>query len=128
MKIDRALLFFLVAIVITAFLLLLGAVRWGNSAPSDAQLIVLFTAVATLIIFLLLRKVKTQTVASNNFALVSFYLLSIFAKFILAGIAVFLMLKEDPAAADSNVVFFMVCYVAFTFLEVVALLSIRTNS
>jgi hypothetical protein len=125
MKVDRPLIVFLIANFLLAFFLVWGATHWASPAPTFTQPIVWGGSFTTLLIFLFLKRIKSKQQSKDNFALVSFYLLSIFGKFVLAGIAVFVMLKTDVLGGERNVVFFMICYVAFTILEVVSLLFIR---
>lgn len=125
MKVDRPLIVFLIANFSLAFFLIWGATHWASPAPTFTQPIAWVSSFATVLIFLFLKRVKSKQQSKDNFALVSFYLLSIFVKFVLAGIAVFAMLKADVAGSERNVVFFVICYVAFTILEVVSLLFIR---
>lgn len=127
MKIDRAVWFFLLALIALTVAMGWGANALATPPPSFASPILWGMAIGTAVIFYLLKSVKVNTAANSNFALVTFYLLSIFAKFILAGIAVFLMLKLDAEGSNANVIFFMICYVAFTMLEIVGLLLARTK-
>ncbi|MFM8742467.1 MAG: hypothetical protein ACKODM_03935 [Cytophagales bacterium] len=85
-------------------------------------------ALVTTALFIFLRRIKNKTNRENQFALVTFYMLSIFLKFIMAGVVVFIILKYDTPNANANVIFFMVCYISFTVLEVAALVSIRPQS
>jgi hypothetical protein len=63
--------------------------------------------------------------ANQHQIFVMYYLFSIFTKFLCGGVAVFIILLFDKSSANSNAVFFLICYVAFTTLEIVGLLLAR---
>jgi hypothetical protein len=119
--IDRALVFFVFALVSITWLLALGAFQLAVTPPSFTKPILVGLSFITLVIFILLKNVKKDQ--HQNFVL--YYLLSIFGKFVIAGIAVFVILQQDAASSNTNVVFFMISYVAFTSLEVTALLLVK---
>jgi hypothetical protein len=47
--------------------------------------------------------------------------MSVVLKIIFSGVAIVILSKLDPAGANSNAVFYLCCYGAFTGLEVVVL-------
>lgn len=119
--IDRALVFFVFTLVAITLLLALGAFQLAATPPSLMNAILMGLSFTTLVIFILLKNVKKDQ--HQNFVL--YYLLSIFGKFVIAGIAVFVILQQDAPSSNTNIVFFMISYVAFTLLEVVALLLVK---
>lgn len=119
--IDRAFVFFVFTLVAITLLLALGAFQLAATPPSFMNAILIGLSFTTLVIFVLLKNVKKDQ--HQNFVL--YYLLSIFVKFVIAGIAVFVILQQDAPSSNTNVVFFMISYVAFTILEVVALLLVK---
>lgn len=119
--IDRALVFFVFTLVAITLLLALGAFQLAATPPSFMNAILMGLSFTTLVIFILLKNVKKDQ--HQNFVL--YYLLSIFGKFVIAGIAVFVILQQDAPSSNTNIVFFMISYVAFTLLEVVALLLVK---
>jgi hypothetical protein len=125
MKIDRALLFFFLAVIMLTLLLGWGATLFGDFSSTVTKPLLMGMALVTTALFIFLRRIKNKANRENQFALVTFYMLSIFLKFVMAGVVVFVILKNDATQANANVVFFMVCYVSFTVLEVIALVLIR---
>lgn len=127
MKIDRGFWFFVVGTTMLSLVLGLGAHALALPPPSFTRPILWGMAIVTIIIFLLLKKVKSNVPAGKNFTLITYYMLSIFAKFILAGISVFLILRLDVPGSRANIIFFMVCYATFTVVEIGGLLLVRAN-
>jgi hypothetical protein len=119
--IDRAFGFFFLSLLVLTFLLGLGAFQFSVTPPSFTKPILLGLASVTMVIFFLLKSVKKE----HQQTFVMYYLLSIFLKFLLAGVAAFLILKLDAHSANSNVVFFMISYVAYTTLEIGGLLMVK---
>lgn len=128
MKIDRVFLFFFLTVIMITLLLGWGAMLFGDPSPTATRTILIGMALVTTALFIFLRRIKNKTNRENQFALVTFYMLSIFLKFVMAGVVVFIILKYDTPNANANVIFFMVCYISFTVLEVAALVSIRPQS
>ncbi len=119
-KAFGAFLFFLFGIT---FLLAWGARQFSeDQQPSYISEILLVLAISTFVIFYLLKGIKSK----HPEKFVTNYLLSIVLKILLGGIFVFVILKLDPPAANSNALFFMVSYLFYTVLEIVALVRIRT--
>jgi uncharacterized membrane protein (DUF2068 family) len=118
--IDRAFGIFFFVLAIITFLLGWGA-QWVALTPSFALEILLGLSITTLLIFFLLKQVSL----ARPQTFVMFYLFSIFTKFLCGGVAVFVILLFDKTSANSNAVFFLICYVAFTSLEVVGLWLVR---
>jgi hypothetical protein len=112
--IDRALGIFIFALIFITFLLGYGAFRWVALPPSFATEILFGLSTITLLIFFLLKRVP----ANQHQIFVMYYLLC-------GGVAVFIILLFDKSSANSNAVFFLICYVAFTTLEIVGLLLAR---
>lgn len=121
---DRAFGFFFLALLALTFLLGFGAFQFSATPPSFAKVILIGLATVTLVIFFLLKRVRKEE--TQTFVL--YYLFSIFIKFLLAGVATFAILKLDSTSANSNVVFFMVSYVAYTTLEIAGLLMVKNSS
>lgn len=119
--IDRALVFFVFALVSITCLLALGAFQLAAAPPSFTKPILVGLSFMTLVIFILLKNVNKDQ--HQNFVL--YYLLSIFGKFVIASIAVFVILQQDASSSNTNVVLFMISYVTFTILEVIALLLVK---
>ncbi|MFM7851114.1 MAG: hypothetical protein ACKO96_04170 [Flammeovirgaceae bacterium] len=126
MKIDRAFLFFFLTVILVTLLLEWGATLFGDFTSTVTRPVLMGMALVTTALFIFLRRIKNKVNRENQFALVTFYMLSIFLKFIIAGVVVFIILKYDTPNANANVIFFMVCYISFTVLEVAALVSIRS--
>ena len=113
-------LFFLFGIT---FLLAWGARQFsGEQPPTYMNEILLVLSISTFVIFYLLRGIKGK----HPEKFVTNYLLSTVLKILLGGIFVFVILKLDPPAANSNALFFMVSYLFYTVLEIVALVRIKT--
>jgi hypothetical protein len=118
---DRALGIFLFSLVIITFLLGWGAFQWVALPPSFATEILLALSIATLLIFFLLKRVP----ANKHQTFVMYYLFSVFTKVLLGSAAIFVILLFDKSSANSNAIFFLICYVAFTTLEIVGLFLAR---
>ncbi len=88
-----------------------------NRAPSYWMEILLAFALITVLVYFMLHRI-TQ-VDPTEF--VRAFLMSVVLKIILSGVAVVVMSKLNPAGANSNAVFYLGCYGAFTALEVVVL-------
>jgi hypothetical protein len=79
--------------------------------------ILLFFALTTVLVYFVLHKI---TLADPT-EFVRTFLMSVVLKIIISGVAIVILLKLDPAGANSNAVFYLGCYGAFTALEVVVL-------
>ncbi len=86
-----------------------------------ATLAVLFLTTTLVYFFLAHSKSKHPIDFVRN------YLLTLVLKIILGGIYVFVIMRLDPSMANSNATFFLICYFAFTGLEV-TLLTIKKNA
>jgi hypothetical protein len=79
--------------------------------------ILLAFALITVLVYFVLHRI-TQ-VDPTEF--VRAFLMSVVLKIILSGVAIVIMSKLNQAGANSNAVFYLCCYGAFTALEVVVL-------
>jgi hypothetical protein len=118
---DRALGIFFFVLAILTFLLGWGAFQWAGTPPSFAHQILFGLSVGTLLIFFLLKRVP----ANQHQTFAMYYLFSVFTKFLCGGAAVFVILLFDKPSANSNAVYFLICYAVFTTLEIVGLLLAR---
>jgi hypothetical protein len=88
-----------------------------DRAPSYWMGILLFFVLITVLVYFVLHKITL--IDPTEF--VRAFLMSVVLKIIISGVAIVILLKLDPAAANSNAVFYLGCYGAFTALEVVVL-------
>lgn len=88
-----------------------------DRAPSYLMEILLFFFLITVLVYFVLHKITL--IDPTEF--VRAFLMSVVLKIILSGVAIFILLKLNPAGANSNAVFYLICYGAFTALEVVVL-------
>ena len=99
--------------------MLFGLSRAFAKPPSWGVAIVIFLAVTTTVVYVLLRNKTSEK-------LTSVYLLSITGKIIFACVFVITFILLDKPGANYNVVFFLVGYFTFTAAEVVFLLLKKT--
>ena len=97
------------ALLITLLSVSLG---WIESPPSYYVQSLLILGIFTVVIYRYLDRLKNPEI------FVQIYLLSMMVKLIAYGVYVVLMIIDDKAGANQNVVFFLVLYVLFTALEV----------
>ncbi|MFN7261206.1 MAG: hypothetical protein ACK5TU_14995, partial [Cyclobacteriaceae bacterium] len=83
--------------------------------PSYWMKILLFFFLITVLVYFVLHKITLIDPAE----FVRIFLMSVVLKIIVSGVAIVILLKLDPAGANSNAVFYLGCYGAFTALEVV---------
>jgi hypothetical protein len=88
-----------------------------DRAPSYWMEILLFFVLITVLVYFVLHKITL--IDPTEF--VRAFLMSVVLKIIVSGVAIVILLKLDPAGANSNAVFYLGCYGAFTALEVVVL-------
>jgi hypothetical protein len=107
----------LLALLIGLTVRLLEVYSLVDRAPSYWMGILLFFALITVLVYFVLHKITL--IDPTEF--VRTFLMSVVVKIILSGVAIVILLKLDPAGANSNAVFYLGCYGAFTALEVVVL-------
>jgi len=107
----------LLALLIGLTVRLLEAYSLVDRAPSYWMEILLFFALITVLVYFVLHKITL--IDPTEF--VRTFLMSVVLKIILSGVAIVILLMLDPAGANSNAVFYLGCYGAFTALEVVVL-------
>jgi hypothetical protein len=88
-----------------------------DGLPSYLVEILVLLLVSTVIIFYFLQKMK----ATEPLDFVKNFLLSVVLKILLSGVFVFILIKLDPAGANTNAIFFMISYLFFTGYEVIVL-------
>jgi hypothetical protein len=88
-----------------------------DDVPSYELGILLLLSVSTIVIFYLLQKMKI----TEPLDFVKNFLLSVVLKILLSGVFVFILIKLDPAGANTNALFFMISYLLFTGYEVIVL-------
>jgi hypothetical protein len=88
-----------------------------DRAPSYWMEILLFFFLITVLVYFVLHKITL--IDPTEF--VRAFLMSVVLKIIVSGVAIVILLKLNPAGANSNAVFYLGCYGAFTALEVVVL-------
>lgn len=109
--------------VIALTILLWAAAEWFaakkliEGVPSYLMEILLLLSVSTVVIFYFLQKMK----ATEPLDFVKNFLLSVVLKILLSGVFVFILIKLDPAGANTNAIFFMISYLFFTGYEVIVL-------
>ncbi len=107
----------LLAMLIGSAVRLLEVYFFVDGAPSYWMEILVFFVLITVLVYFVLHKISL--IDPTEF--VRTFLMSVVLKIILSGVAIVILLKLDPAAANSNAVFYLGCYGAFTALEVVML-------
>ena len=107
----------LLALLIGLTVRLLEVYTLVDRAPSYWMEILLTFALITVLVYFVLHRI-TQ-VDPTEF--VRAFLMSVVLKIILSGVAIVIMSKLNRAGANSNAVFYLCCYGAFTALEVVVL-------
>lgn len=107
----------LLALLIGLIVRLLEVYSLVDRAPSYWMEILLAFALITVLVYFVLHKITL--VDPTEF--VRAFLMSVVLKIILSGVAIVVMSKLNPAGANSNAVFYLCCYGAFTALEVVVL-------
>jgi hypothetical protein len=104
-------------------ILLWAATQWFamkgliDGLPSYLLEILLLLSVSTIVIFYFLQKMKT----TEPLDFVKNFLLSVVLKILLSGAFVFILIKLDPAGANTNAIFFMISYLFFTAYEIIVL-------
>jgi hypothetical protein len=88
-----------------------------DRVPSYLLEILLLLSISTVVIFYFLQKMKT----TDPLDFVKNFLLSVVLKILLSGVFVFILIKLDPAGANTNAIFFMISYLFFTGYEVIVL-------
>jgi hypothetical protein len=88
-----------------------------DRAPSYWMEILLFFFLTTVLVYFVLHKITL--IDATEF--VRAFLMSVVLKIIVSGVAIVVMSKLNRAGANSNAVFYLCCYGAFTALEVVVL-------
>lgn len=119
---NRRFLFFtgvtlLLAVLIGLTVRVLEVYSLVDRAPSYWMGILLFFVLVTVLIYFVLHRITL--IDPTEF--VRTFLMSVVLKIILSGVAIVILLKLDPAGANSNAVFYLGCYGAFTALEIVVL-------
>jgi hypothetical protein len=107
----------LLALLVGLTVRLLEVYSLVDRAPSYWMEILLAFALITILVYFVLHRI-TQ-VDPTEF--VRAFLMSVVLKIILSGVAIVIMSKLNQAGANSNAVFYLCCYGAFTALEVVVL-------
>lgn len=102
------------AVALCSALLVVLSVRFGwiAGAPSYYVQSTAILAIFTLLIYRYLYRLEKPEL------FIQIYLLSMTVKLIAYGVYVVLMIIDDKAGANKNVLFFLVLYVIFTALEV----------
>jgi hypothetical protein len=104
-------------------ILLWAATQWFaikgliDGLPSYLLEVLLLLSVSTIVIYYFLQKMKT----TEPLDFVKNFLLSVVLKILLSGAFVFILIKLDPAGANTNAVFFMISYLFFTAYEIIVL-------
>jgi hypothetical protein len=104
-------------------ILLWAATKWFamkgliEGVPSYLLEILVLLSISTVVIFYFLQKMK----ATDPLDFVKNFLLSVVLKILLSGVFVFILIKLDPAGANTNAIFFMISYLFFTSYEVIVL-------
>jgi hypothetical protein len=101
-----------VALCVVALLLLSSSFGWIAILPSYYIQSALLLTIFTIVIYRYLDRVNKPAM------FVQLYLLSMAIKLLGYGAYVTLMIVDDKAGANRNVLFFLVLYVVFTALEV----------
>ena len=111
----------LAAVVISATLFLVksGAI----TSPSFGNATTMVLTLSTAIIFFFLQR----TNPGQPLDFVRNFMLTLVLKIILGGCYVFVILRLDPAGANTNVAFFIVSYILFTAYEI-AWFAIQKNA
>jgi hypothetical protein len=107
----------LLAALMGATVRLLEVYSFIEQAPTYWVEILLLFVVVTVLLYFVLHKITL----TDPTEFVRTFLMSLVLKIILSGVAIFILLKLNPAGANSNAVFYLGCYGAFTALEVVVL-------
>ncbi|MCX8491075.1 MAG: hypothetical protein ORN54_08405 [Cyclobacteriaceae bacterium] len=107
----------LLAALIGAIVRLLEVYSFIEEAPTYWAEILLFFFVTTVLLYFVLHKITL--IDPTEF--VRTFLMSVVLKIILSGVAIVILLKLNLAGGNSNAVFYLSCYGAFTALEVVVL-------
>jgi hypothetical protein len=107
--------FFLTVALFTVIIIII--VFWGEkngwwAKPSFLYESLIFLIFTTAVIFIYLFKVNKPDF------FVQLYLLSMAVKLLAFGVFNFIMITEDKAGAMANVLFFMLSYFIFTFIEI----------
>jgi hypothetical protein len=102
------------AVTISVAILVVISLRlgWIAAAPSYYLQSLILLSLFTVVIYRYLDRLK------NPGLFVQIYLLSMAVKLVAYGAYVILMILDDKAGANKNVLFFLVLYVIFTALEV----------
>ena len=107
----------LLAMLIGSAVRLLEVYFFVDGAPSFLMEILVFCVLITDLVYFVIHNISLI----DPTVFVRTFLMSVVLKIILSGVAIVILLKLDPAAANSNAVFYLGCYGAFTALEVVML-------
>lgn len=91
---------------------LMARLGWIDAVPTFSVQSTLTLAIFTVVIYRYLARLNDAAI------FVQIYLLSMAIKLIAYGVYVVLMILEDKAGANANVLFFLLLYVVFTALEV----------
>lgn len=107
----------LLAMLIGSAVRLLEVYSFVEGTPSYWMEILIFFFLITVLVYFVLHKI---TLADPT-EFVRTFLMSVILKIIVSGVAIVILLRLDPAGVNSNAVFYLGCYGAFTALEVVVL-------